>query len=101
MAPALGIACNQVADCLTNGVVGAAVACCLQGGTAPADPPGCSYLRSRGGTGIACEATAGAGNATGTCAGGEIQICSADVDCPAGQHCVPGWWKILQVGFCQ
>jgi hypothetical protein len=97
----IGIACTQIADCVANGATGATVACCLQGATAPADPAGCTYPKSHSGTAVACETTSGTGNAPGTCAAGEVQICSADADCPAGLHCVAGKWKILQVGFCQ
>jgi hypothetical protein len=87
------IQCWQVADCAPNGFSGAQ-SCCIQGGaTQPAPMPGCSYFRSKAGTGVACETTA-------TCAPGEVQVCSSPADCPAGKMCVPGKWKIFDVGFC-
>jgi hypothetical protein len=66
-------------------------------------PAGCTYLKSTHGTAIVCEGAGGEGgvsNAT-ACAAGEVQICSADLDCPSGMHCMPGKWKIYQLGFCQ
>jgi hypothetical protein len=89
---AIPIACLQIADCTANGVASAG-ACCLQGATAPADQPGCTYPRSKSGSAIVCE-TAPA------CAVGEVQICSSQADCPTGTTCTPGKWKIFQVGFC-
>jgi hypothetical protein len=49
------------------------------------------------------DAGAGEGGtvAATACATGEVQICSADQDCPSGMHCIPGKWKIYQIGFCQ
>jgi hypothetical protein len=93
---AIPIECAQISDCTANGVTHAA-ACCLQGGaTAPA-LDGCTYPRSDYGTAIACET----GNSSpGTCAAGEVQICSSQADCPTGTTCTPGKWKILQLGFC-
>ena len=44
--------------------------------------------------------TLSAGNGVGTCAAGEVQICSSAADCPAGKQCIAGKWKIFQVGFC-
>jgi len=98
---AIGIACSQISDCTANGATGATVACCLQGGTVPVDPPGCTYPKSTLGSAIVCE-TSGSGGAAiaGTCAAGEIQICSANTDCPTGKTCIAGKWKIFQVGFC-
>jgi hypothetical protein len=97
---AIGIACNQIADCAANGFTGT-IACCLQGATVPAMPAGCDYLKSTHGTAIVCEDVGDSGVTAGTCAAGEVQICSADVDCPSGMQCVPGKWKIFEVGFCQ
>jgi hypothetical protein len=98
---AIGIACSQISDCTANGVTGATVACCLQGGTVPVMAPGCTYPKSTLGSAIVCEAAGSGGAASaGTCAAGEIQICSADSDCPTGKTCTPGKWKIFQVGFC-
>lgn len=93
---ALPIECNQIADCTTDGV--AATACCLQGATAPAPAPGCTYPRARAGTGIVCENGTGAGPTA--CAAGEVNICSSQADCPTGTTCTAGKWKIFQVGFC-
>jgi hypothetical protein len=90
---AIGIQCNQVADCTANGFQGAG-SCCLQGATVPTVVPGCGYVRSKGGTAIVCETNA-------VCAAGEVQICSSNVDCPQGTTCTAGKWKIFQLGFCQ
>jgi hypothetical protein len=92
------IACNQGADCTANGV-GGAVACCLQGAKGPAPKPGCTYPAAQDGTAVACE-TSGPAPGPGVCAAGEIQICESQADCPTGTTCVPGKWKIFQVGFC-
>jgi Cys-rich repeat protein len=92
------IQCNQISDCPGNGAMGA-TACCIQGATAPATVAGCGYLKSTHGTAVVCEGTGG-GAAT-ACAAGEVQICSADSDCPTGTTCKPGKWKIYQIGFCQ
>lgn len=88
---AISIACMQVSDCAANGVSGA-VACCLQGATAPAPVPGCTYPKATHGTAIACE--------TSACAAGEVTICSSQADCPQGTTCTAGKWKIFQMGFC-
>ena len=90
--PAIPIACQQVADCAANGDT-TAKSCCLQGATAPADPPGCDYLKSTLGTAIVCEKSA-------TCAAGEVQVCQQQADCPAGTTCTAGRWKIYEIGFC-
>jgi hypothetical protein len=95
----IGIACNQVADCEANGLEGT-LACCLQGSTAPFIPPNCQFFEARAGTAVACEGNGLAGNGVGTCAAGEVQICSSAADCPAGKQCIAGKWKIFQVGFC-
>ncbi|HEY8040519.1 MAG TPA: hypothetical protein VIF15_12025 [Polyangiaceae bacterium] len=92
---AIAIECGQNADCTANGTPAGAV-CCLQGATAPAVVPGCGYYRASLGTAIACEAP----QTGGTCAAGEVQICSSNVDCPSGKTCTPTKWKIFQVGFC-
>ena len=97
------IQCNQVSDCAANGAVGAA--CCLQGVTStPAAQAGCTptWYKQSGGSGIACEAPDGgaAGGAVPSCAQGEVQVCSADVDCPAGMVCQAMSWKIFDIGFC-
>jgi hypothetical protein len=93
---AIPIACAQIADCTANGVA-SAVACCLQGATLPTVTAGCSYPKAKGGTAVVCET----GSASpGTCAAGEVQICSSQSDCPSGTVCTPGKWKIYQVGFC-
>jgi Cys-rich repeat protein len=98
---AIPIECNQISDCPTNGSPGAS-ACCLQGASAPAEVAGCGYLKSKGGTAIVCEGTGGGADAAATaCAAGEVQICSANSDCPTGTTCQPGKWKIYQIGFCQ
>jgi hypothetical protein len=96
--PAIPIACTQIADCTANGV--AAVACCLQGASAPAPQPGCSYPRSKGGSAIVCETGTAGTTAPAACATGEVNICSSQADCPSGKTCTPGKWKIFQVGFC-
>ena len=92
---AIPIACQQIADCTADGV--AATACCLQGATAPAPAPGCTYPRSRSGSAIVCEGT---GTGPTACAAGEVNICSSQADCPSGTTCTAGKWKIFQVGFC-
>ena len=89
-------ACAQISDCTANGVTGAA-ACCLQGATAPSVNPGCTYPRPKGGTAVVCETGS---TSPGTCAQGEVQVCSSQADCPAGTTCTPGKWKIYQLGFC-
>jgi hypothetical protein len=90
---AIPIQCWQVADCAPNGVSGAQ-SCCIQGGaTQPGPVQGCMYIRSKAGTAVGCETTP-------TCAVGEVQICSSQADCPSGTMCVPGKWKIFDVGFC-
>ncbi len=94
-ADAIGIACGQNADCTANGFSGSNVACCLQGASGPAVPPGCTYPKATLGTAVVCESTSGNG-----CAAGEIQICSSTSDCPTGKTCTAGKWKIFQVGFC-
>jgi hypothetical protein len=95
-----------VTDCTGAGFSGA-VACCLQGATAPAIVPGCTYPRAKAGTAVVCEGTPGgdagtdaAATTTGTCAVGEVQLCSSQSDCPTGTTCTAGKWKIFQVGFC-
>ena len=97
-APAIPIECEQISDCVANGI-GQPVACCLQGATAPAVTPGCTYPKSTMGTAIVCESS-GAGVTPGACATGEVQMCSSQADCPAGMTCMPGRWKIFEVGFC-
>lgn len=89
---ALPIECWQVADCTASGI-GGAQSCCIQGATPPTRFPGCSYLRSKGGTGVMCETTA-------ACPMGSVQVCSSQADCPAGTTCQAGYWKIFDVGFC-
>jgi hypothetical protein len=91
---AIPIACMQIADCTANGVTSAA-ACCLQGATSPTAT--CAYPKAQYGTAVVCET----GNTSpGTCAAGELQICSSQSDCPTGTTCTAGKWKIFQVGFC-
>ena len=88
----IAIECNQNADCTANGKSGNV--CCLQGAGAPALQQGCGYYKSQGGTAITCEQGA-------TCSGAtDIQICSADTDCPQGKTCTPMKWKLYQLGFC-
>ena len=98
-APPIPIMCAQISDCKANGVANA-VACCLQGATAPADEPTCTYPKATLGTAVVCESNDAGGNAAGSCAAGEVQICSSQADCPTGTTCTAGKWKILQVGFC-
>jgi hypothetical protein len=90
--PALPIMCNQIADCVANGVAGA-MSCCLQGASAPADVPGCTYPKSTGGAAVVCETSA-------QCAPGEVRFCASQVDCPGGTTCTAGKWKGTQPGFC-
>jgi hypothetical protein len=91
---AIPIACMQIADCTANGVASAA-ACCLQGATSPLAV--CTYPKAEYGTAVVCET----GNTSpGTCAAGELQICSSQSDCPSGTTCTAGKWKLFQVGFC-
>ena len=92
--PGLPIECNQNADCTANGKTGNV--CCLQGATAPALVPNCSYYKSTQGTAIKCEA-ADAGACTGT---SDIQICEQTSDCPTPKTCTPTKWKLYQLGFC-
>jgi hypothetical protein len=92
---AIPIECAQNTDCTANGTPAGAV-CCLKGATAPAVSPGCSYYRATMGAAISCEAP----QPGGTCAVGEVQICSSNVDCPTGKTCTPMKWKIFQMGFC-
>jgi hypothetical protein len=98
-APPIPITCSQIADCKANGVTNA-VACCLQGATAPADAPTCTYPKATLGTAVVCESNDAGANGAAPCATGEVQICSSQADCPTGTTCTPGKWKILQVGFC-
>jgi hypothetical protein len=96
---AIGIACNQVSDCTTNGM-SSATACCLQGASA-APVAGCGYTKAKDGTAIVCEVgTASADGGAATCAAGETQVCSTQADCPAGTTCTAGKWKIYDLGFC-
>jgi hypothetical protein len=95
----IAIECAQVADCNANGVT-KSVACCLQGATAPADEPTCTYPKSTLGSAIVCESSDAGGAGVPACAAGEVQICSSQADCPAGKTCTAGKWKILQMGFC-
>jgi hypothetical protein len=97
---ALGVACNQVSDCTANGAVGA-VACCLQGGASLEAVTGCTYQHAKEGTGIACESTGTGDGGTGACAAGELQVCSANVDCPSGMNCTAVTWKLFDIGVCQ
>jgi hypothetical protein len=100
----IAIACEQIADCKANGMAGA-TACCLQGAkcaagyTCEGTPGACPYPKFSDGTAIVCEGDGG--GATTACQAGETQICGATADCPTGQTCVFGKWKILQLGFCQ
>jgi hypothetical protein len=89
---AIGIACNQIADCTANGQA-AGGSCCLQGATV-ATVAGCGYPKAKDGNAIVCETTA-------TCTSGETQICSSQADCPSGMTCTAGKWKIYDIGFCQ
>jgi hypothetical protein len=90
------IECTQSADCTANGKPGA---CCLQGATAPAVVAGCGYSKSTRGNAIVCEESDAAAPA---CSGaGELQVCSADTDCPSGKTCVASKWKLYNLGFCQ
>jgi hypothetical protein len=89
---AIGIACNQVSDCTANGQA-AGGSCCLQG-SSDSTVAGCGFPKKKGGSAIVCEATP-------ACAAGEIQVCSAQADCPTGTTCTAGKWKIYQIGFCQ
>ena len=91
------IECTQIADCAANGL--SSTACCLQGGTAPMQVPGCGYLKLSHGSAIVCEGTGG--GSPEACAPGEVQICSADTDCPTGTTCVPAKWKLFQIGVCE
>jgi hypothetical protein len=90
--PGTPIQCWQVADCVPNGVSNA-LSCCIRGAMPPATVQGCGYFRSKGGSAVVCETTS-------TCAIGDVQICSSQADCPTGTMCVPGKWKIFDVGFC-
>jgi hypothetical protein len=98
-AAAIPIECAQISDCVADGVIQAA-ACCLQGATAPAVTPGCTYPKSSLGTAVVCESGQPGTTAPIPCATGEVQLCSSQVDCPTGTTCMPGKWKIFQVGFC-
>jgi hypothetical protein len=95
--PAIQIQCNQISDCTANGFQGAG-ACCLQGAAFGA-VPGCGYMQAKAGTAIVCEGNGGQGVAP--CLPGEVQICSSNADCPQGTTCMPGKWKIFQLGICQ
>ena len=97
--PPIPVMCGQISDCKANGVSNA-VACCLQGATAPADAPTCIYPRATLGTAVVCESSDAGAGAAAACAAGEVQICSSQADCPTGKTCTPGKWKILDVGFC-
>lgn len=94
----LQIECGQVSDCAANGVANAA--CCLQGASAPTIVSGCSYYKASRGTGVVCEPGADAGASVPACAAGEVQVCSAQADCPTGKTCTPMKWKLYQMGFC-
>jgi len=97
-APAIPVECAQISDCVANGMT-QAVACCLQGATAPALVPGCTYVKATMGTAVVCESNDLVA-APAPCNAGETQMCSSQADCPAGTTCTPGRWKIFQVGFC-
>ncbi|HEY6462134.1 MAG TPA: hypothetical protein VIY73_18335, partial [Polyangiaceae bacterium] len=98
-AAAIPIACGQLADCTANGAT-SAVACCLQGATAPTVVVGCSYPKATEGTAVVCESSDAGATGPQPCAQGEVQMCSSQADCPTGTTCTPGKWKIFQVGFC-
>lgn len=89
---AIGIACNQNSDCTSNGQATGG-SCCLVGATV-STVAGCSYPKAKSGTVIQCESTP-------SCAAGEIQVCSAQADCPTGTTCTAGKWKLYDLGFCQ
>ncbi|HEY1960248.1 MAG TPA: hypothetical protein VGH28_31780 [Polyangiaceae bacterium] len=92
--PSIPVECAQNSDCTANGKTGNV--CCLQGAKGPTAVAGCGYSKATNGTGVVCEAPT-----NGACTGAtDIQICSADSDCPTGKTCQAGKWKILQVGFC-
>jgi hypothetical protein len=91
----IAIECAQISDCTANGKQ--ATACCLQGAKS-STVAGCGYPKYSDGTGIVCEGTGG--GAVTACASGEVQVCSAQSDCPAQTTCTAGKWKILQLGFC-
>ncbi len=88
------IFCNQIADCIANGVANAA-SCCIQGAPPPTIKPGCTYPNVKGGygTGVVCEQTA-------VCASGDVNICASQADCPSGTTCTAGKWTIFQFGYC-
>jgi len=90
------IECNQLSDCAANGL--SSTACCLQNAKVSI-VAGCGYSRLSDGSGVVCEGTGGGG--VTACAAGEIQICSAQSDCPTGTTCVAAKWKLFQVGVCQ
>lgn len=92
------IECGQVSDCTANGVANAA--CCLQGATVPTIATGCSYYKASRGSGVVCEPGPDAGGSVPSCAAGEVQVCSAQADCPTGKTCTPMKWKLYQMGFC-
>ena len=85
--PGLPIACYSSGDCAANGASGDV--CCLKG--ASPTSPACAWPRYANGQGIACETACGAD---------EVRVCTSNDDCPSGTTCVPGKWKIFQVGFC-
>jgi hypothetical protein len=94
---AIGVACNQVSDCTANGSTGA-VACCLQGASLGA-VAGCTYQHAKDGTAIICESSGSGDGGTGTCAAGELQVCTQQSDCATGT-CTAVTWKLFQIGVC-
>ena len=96
----VGVACNQISDCVANGFTGR-LSCCLQGASV-GPMVGCGYPRARDGTAIVCEPWPfGDGGVEAVpCAAGETNICQSEADCPTGTTCTPGKWGLFQVGFC-
>ena len=97
------IECNQASDCVANGKP-AGTPCCLAGAAMAAVDPGCpsTNLTIKNGNSMLCEpGDGGSASQVGSCAAGETQVCTSDMDCPSGQHCIAARWKLYQIGFCQ
>jgi hypothetical protein len=87
------INCEAPADCTTAGSV-----CCMTGTTPTLDTT-CNYYRTGANITTSCVAPSDGG--APTCAAGQSQICTNDMECPTGKTCVPFKTIYFGLGFCQ